>query len=229
MSDDRTGHLSEDHLVAFLGHELLADEQREVELHLARCAECRDELVAVTEILQPDGSEWTDRQSQTNLPARKIPWRVLAPVAAAAAAVILMVAGPWNPGGTDDAPQHRDTPAQSSLVPTPVAPLGTVSAVEQLVWRGVDGADRYRLTLYDSEGEVLWKATTPDTVLDLPESVVLNAGSRYLWRLEARVGWDMWEASELIDFKIEPDEEQERQNPESGDQARNPDTDGTGG
>jgi hypothetical protein len=140
-----------------------------------------------------------------------------------------MVAGPWSTDSSDDAPQHRDAPAQSSLIPTPVAPLGTVSAVEQLVWHGLDGADRYRLTLYDSDGEVLWKATTPDTVLDLPESVVLNAGFRYLWRLEARVGWDMWEASELIDFQIAPDEEQERQNPESGDQARNPDTDGTGG
>jgi hypothetical protein len=116
-----------------------------------------------------------------------------------------MVAGPWSTDSSEDAPQHRDTPAQTALVPTAVAPLGTVSAVEQLVWHGVDGADRYRLTLYDSDGEVLWKAATPDTVIDLPESIELSAGSRYLWRLEARVGWDMWEASELIDFQIAPD------------------------
>ncbi len=64
-------------------------------------------------------------------------------------------------------------PRSRRLIPTPVAPLGTVSAVEQLVWHGVDGADRYRLTLYDSDGEVLWKATTPDTVVDLPNSVVM--------------------------------------------------------
>jgi hypothetical protein len=198
MNDDQTGHLSADQLVAFLGHELGTEARRDAELHLARCAECRDELVAVTEILQP---QRTDRSQ------RKIPWRVLAPVAAAAAAVFLMVAGPWAPGSTDEAPQHRDPPAQASIVPTPVAPLGSVSAVEKLVWRGVDGADRYRLTLFDAEGEVLWKATTVDTVIDLPESVGLNPGSRYLWRLEARVGWDMWEASELIDFEIEPDED----------------------
>lgn len=218
MNDDRTGHLTEDQLVAYLGHELGTEERLALELHLARCAECRDELVAVTEILQP---ERTDRQIRTDRPDRKIPWRTLVPVAAAAAAVILIVAGPWSPDSTDDAPQHRDTPAQSSLIPTPVAPLGMVSAVEQLVWHGVDGADRYRLTLYDSEGEVLWKATTPDTVVDLPESVELSAGSRYLWRLEARVGWDMWEASELIDFQIEPkaDEgqpETEAQDPSAG-------------
>jgi hypothetical protein len=88
----------------------------------------------------------------------------------------------------------------------------------------VDGADRYRLTLFDSDGEVLWKSTTPDTVLDLPESVVLIPGSRYLWRLEARVGWDMWEASELIDFEIAPDENEADQEPEAQDSA-----DGIGG
>jgi len=207
MTDDRTGHLTEDQLVAFLGHELGTEERLALDLHLARCAECRDELVAVTEILQP---EHTDR------PDRKVAWRVLAPVAAAAAAVFLIVAGPWGPNGSDDAPQHRDAPAQASAIPTPVAPVGTVPAVEQLVWQGMDGADRYRLTLFDAEGEVLWKSTTPDTALDLPKSVVLIPGSRYLWRLEARVGWDMWEASELIDFLISPaeneaDQEQEGQ------------------
>jgi len=193
MNGDQEGHLTEDQLVAFLGHQLEAEERREVELHLARCTECRDEFVAVTEVLQPGHKD------------RRIPWRVLAPVAAAAAAVILMVAGPWNLVSRDDSPLHRDTPAQASAVPTPVAPLGLVSGVEQLVWLVVDGADRYRLTLYAVEGEVLWKATTADTVVQLPDSVVLSPGSRYLWRLEARVGWDLWEASDLIDFQIEPD------------------------
>ena len=192
MNGDRSGHLTENQLVAFLGRELEAGERREVELHLARCTECRDELVAVTEILQPEREP------------RRIPWRILAPVAAAAAAVTLVVAGPWSLGGRDDSPQHRDAPAQVSAAPTPVAPLGSVSEVEELVWLGVDGADRYRLTLYDSEGEVLWKATTADTTVELPDSVVLNTRSRYLWRLEARVGWDLWEASDLIDFTIEP-------------------------
>jgi hypothetical protein len=197
MNGDRSGHLTEDQLVAFLGHQLRAEERRDVELHLARCTECRDELVAVTEILQPDRK------------GRRIPWRILAPVAAAAAAVTLVVAGPWNLVGPDDSPQHRDAPAQASTVPTPVAPLGAVSEVEQLIWLGVDGADRYRLTLYDSEGEVVWKATTTDTLVQLPDSVVLNAGSRYLWQLEARVGWDLWEASDLIDFQIEPGDPEE--------------------
>jgi hypothetical protein len=202
MNGDSSGHLTEDQLVAFLGHELEAQERHEVELHLARCTECRDELVAVTEILQP-GRE-----------PRRIPWRILAPVAAAAAAVTLVVAGPWNVGGPDDSPQHRDTPAQVSTVPTPVAPLGLVSEVEELVWLGVDGADRYRLTLYDSKAGVLWKATTADTTVELPDSVALAVGSRYLWRLEARVGWDLWESSDLIDFTIENEDEGAEEDPD---------------
>jgi hypothetical protein len=197
MNGDRSGHLTEDQLVAFLGHQLGAEGRRGVELHLARCTECRDELVAVTQILKPEREP------------RRIPWRILAPVAAAAAAVTLVVAGPWNLVGPDDSPQHRDAPAQASTIPTPVAPLGVVSEVEQLIWLGVDGADRYRLTLYDSEGEVVWKATTTDTLVQLPDSVLLNPGSRYLWQLEARVGWDLWEASDLIDFQIEPGDPEE--------------------
>jgi len=199
MNGEREGHLSEDQLVAFLGHELEAGERQAAELHLARCTECRDELVAVTEILQPGRKD------------RRIPWRILGPAAAAAAAVILVVGGPWNLDSPDEVPQHRDTPAQISAVPTPVEPLGSVSEVERLVWLGVDSADRYRLTLYDAEGQVLWKATTADTVVQLPDSVALSPGSRYLWRLEARVGWDLWEASDLIDFRIEPNGDDEEE------------------
>ena len=50
MNDDRTGHLTEDQLVGYLGHELGTEERLALELHLARCTECRDELVAVTGI-----------------------------------------------------------------------------------------------------------------------------------------------------------------------------------
>jgi len=193
MNDNENGHLSEDQLVAFLGHELGVEEHQTVELHLAHCTECRDELVAVTEILHPARKD------------RQVPWRTLAPVAAAAAAIVLLVAGPWSVSDSDDMPQHRDTPALASGVPTPVTPVGSVPEVDQLVWLHVESADRYRLTLYDAEGEVLWKATSEDTVVDLPNSVVLTPGSRYLWLLEARVGWDLWDASELIDFRIDPD------------------------
>jgi hypothetical protein len=191
MDSDQSEHLTENQIVAFLSHELEGSARRNVELHLARCAECRDEIVSVTEILRP-------RRNRHG-----IPWRVLAPAAAAAAAIMLLVAGPLSRRGPEDVIQHRDAQTQVSTVPTPVSPTGLVSDVEHLVWHLVDGADRYRLTLFDAAGVVLWKTATTDTVAALPDSVLLNPGASYLWRLEARVGWDLWDASDLIDFQIE--------------------------
>jgi hypothetical protein len=192
MKSDPNEHLNEKQVVAFLGHELTGAVLRSVELHLTQCAECRDEIVSVTEILRPQRS------------GRRITWRVLAPTAAAAAAVILLVAGPLTRSGHEDvAPQHRDVPGQAANVPTPVSPIGPVTEVGHLVWRTVDGADRYRVTVYDSGGAVLWKEATEDTVIALPDSVQLKPAENYLWQLEARVGWDLWDVSDLIDFELE--------------------------
>ena len=198
MSEDRVHptehgrHLSEEQVVAFLAHELRGEALGAVEGHLAECAECRDEIVAVTEILEPGSRD------------RAIPWRVLAPVAAAAAIVLLFVAGPLRERGLDDGPRHRDAPAQVEELPTPVSPVGAVERADHLVWRTVTGADQYRITLFDDEATVLWRTITADTIAALSDSLLLRPGARYLWRLEARVGWDRWEESDLAEFTIEP-------------------------
>jgi hypothetical protein len=196
MSDDtvdrreRDEHLSEDEVVAFLAHELRGKGLRAAERHLAVCDECRDELVAVNEILAPRRSD------------RAIPWRVLVPTAAAAAVALLALAGPLRERVRELEPRHRDAPSQIAQVPTPVAPLGAVERVDHLLWRTVAGADQYRLTLFDADAAVLWRTTTSDTIAALPDSVPLSPGARYLWRLEARVGWDLWEESDLVEFTI---------------------------
>jgi len=50
---------------------------------------------------------------------------------------------------------------------------------------------------------VLWRATTVDSLVSIPDSVVIEEGEVYLWRVEGRVGWDVWEASELTRFQLE--------------------------
>jgi len=60
-------HLTEDEVVAYLGHELTDESLRRVELHLAKCSECRAEIVETREILARP---------------RRLRWPVLAPVAA---------------------------------------------------------------------------------------------------------------------------------------------------
>ena len=186
MRTDNQGlsHLTEDEIVAYLGHELTGDPLRRAELHLARCAVCREEVIEATEILRP---------------SRRARWPVLAPAAAAAAVVILFLG--WPPKPTSP-PQHRESPLVVATVPAPIAPVGPVAEVGELVWSRVAGADRYRLTLYDETGSLLWRETTTDSLLTLPDSVLIETGQAYLWKVEARVGWDVWESSELTEFRL---------------------------
>ncbi len=183
-------HLTEDEVVAYLGHELTDHPLRQVEQHLAECWECRDEIVEAREILaQP----------------RRSSWRVLAPVAAAAAAaIVLFIVWPVNPDTQSGPPQHRDAPLSgvATSVPSPITPVGPAIRLEEMVWSRVADADRYRLTLYDADGDVVWRATTTDTSIPFPDSVELQRSRPYLWKVEARVGWDVWQSSELTRFEL---------------------------
>lgn len=188
MADEATGdlHLSDAELTAYLGHELAGQALEEAELHLARCGECRAAVVEATAILRP---------------ARRARLPVFASIAAAAAAVLFFTV--WPQAGPSPVPpaSHRDAPA-ASVAPAAIAPAGPSDEVREFVWSRAAGAERYRLTLFDAEGAVLWKVATTDTLLRLPAFVPLYPGRQYLWKVESRSGWDTWESSALTPFEI---------------------------
>ena len=70
------------------------------------------------------------------------------------------------------------------------------------MWSTVLGADRYRVTLFDSTGVVVFEAESVDTTVALPESVALPSGRKYLWKVEARTDIGRWSASDLVEFSI---------------------------
>jgi hypothetical protein len=84
----------------------------------------------------------------------------------------------------------------------PHQPAGQVSSVAQLQWFGIPGADRYRVRLFDAEGELLWEAQGTDTALALPDSLHLTAGRRYYWTVAGRTGVGHWVESPLTAFAI---------------------------
>ncbi len=69
-------------------------------------------------------------------------------------------------------------------------------------WTSIAGADRYRVILFDAAGRVVYETQLTDTAATLPDSVTLAAGPPYLWKVEARAGWDRWSGSELVRFSI---------------------------
>jgi len=80
-----------------------------------------------------------------------------------------------------------------------------VALVNDLRWSHVAGADRYRVTVFDATGGVVYTAEASDTVVAFPDSVPLVPGAAYLWKVDARTGFDRWAASVLAEFRVAPE------------------------
>ena len=161
--------------------------------HLASCAHCRRAVASVARALD-------DRAVARELTLGRGRWRFLRiALPAAAAAVLLLVS--WPPAATDWGSGHRDPP-HGAAAPSPLSPVGAVANVALLRWTSVTGADGYRVTLFDAQGRVLFDMEVGDTIARLPDSLVFAPGQPYLWKVEARTGWDRWSASELVQFSV---------------------------
>jgi hypothetical protein len=163
--------------------------------HLAECPRCRGAVASVTRAL---GDPSVARELATLRGARRRLLQIGIP-AAAAAAILLLVA---IPGTNDDVTPHRAPTITAVSAPIPMSPVGIVAGASILRWSSVTGADRYRTTLFDGAGTVVYETQTADTVVALPDSVQLTPSRSYLWKVEARTGWGRWSASELIEFTI---------------------------
>jgi hypothetical protein len=69
-------------------------------------------------------------------------------------------------------------------------------------WSPVAGADRYRVSLFDAEGSVLWESEVAGSTAALPDSVRLTPATPYLWQVAARTGVGRWSAAPLTDFRL---------------------------
>ena len=179
-------HLGPVDLAAYLDRTLSAEHRATVEDHLAWCDECRRELRDINSILR------------SARPKRRRLARI-GPVVAAAAAIILLIAVPRGPAPSDSDLEHRDVPVIldqrpgiGAAVPAPDQPGAYL-----LSWSRIDRADRYRVSVFDTTGTVAWRIVTRDTSAILPPTAGLTSDSRYLWRVDARVGIDRWVESTL--------------------------------
>jgi hypothetical protein len=162
--------------------------------HLLTCARCRSVVRAAGRLLSD-----TAVAPQTERRWRR--WSVPLGMAAAAAALLLAL---W-PRSTDDTgspPGLREPTDTSTVAPVPIAPRASVARVDQFVWSSVPRAERYRLRLYDDEGEILWNAETLDTLVALPDSIALATRVTYFWKVEAQTEWKRWATSDLVEFRL---------------------------
>ena len=101
-------HLTVDEVAAYADRGLAAPERARVEEHLAACAACRAEVVAVTRL--------------TRSIASRRRWAVMAPLAAAAAVLVLLFA-PWQRPGQQAGRLQcvRGLPREARAGPAPIS------------------------------------------------------------------------------------------------------------
>lgn len=188
--------LADDAIAALVDGRLEADPQAAAIAHLASCDTCTRAVAAVAGVLADPSVAREIAAVEGGARSRLI--RFIVP--AAAAAVLLLLA--WPPRSDDGGPPHRAPPTQASAAPVPISPVGPVASAATLRWVSAAGADRYRVSLFDAGGGLVYETETRDTITALPDAIVLVPGRSYLWKVEARTGWNRWSASDLVEFQV---------------------------
>ena len=176
------------------------------EAHYLTCERCQNELrlaLAIREAL-PEVREaglLAPAEPEVGVISRRFKVRTAAALAAAAVLAGLLLVRP-SQLDEESAPVHRDEATGVEVAPSLRAPGGVVAAVEMFEWSQVPEADLYRITVYDAEGAVVWEDETRDTSITPPDSTEFEPDARYIWTVAARVGFDGWLSSELVDFTI---------------------------
>lgn len=200
----RTSDCLDDDIVAAAAEGRLPDTERGVILtHLAACDRCRAVVASVALAMADPSVAQAARVASVHHAARRPHLRMVAATVAAAAAVILVLALPSRLD--EPLPTHRAPPITAGVAPEAVFPVGAVSEARNLHWTSVPGAERYRVTLYDADGGVRYEAELTGTDLVLPDSVAPTGGRSYFWQVDARLGFDRWATSELIEFSVGQD------------------------
>jgi hypothetical protein len=176
LHEDRGGiHLADEEVAGYVDGRLTESDREQIEEHLAICAECRNEVRVAAQLVR-----FSNR--------RKL-WYRGSWALAAAAILTLLIADPLDlrePG----APAYRgpDEPVDvDDRVVTVVVPEDGASLEKNrllFVWHRVEEGARFRFTLTDLLGEVVWSAETTDTLLSLPDDLTLEPGMRYVWYVD---------------------------------------------
>jgi hypothetical protein len=194
----RTDCPDDETLAALAAGELPSGDRGEVVAHLAGCGRCRAVVGSLARAFE-DPSVSKARRTAGPRPGLRLD-RLAIPAAAAAVLLVAVLARPA--ANAPSGPAHRASDVPIAATPVPISPLGAVGRPQALRWGAVTRADRYRVTLFGAGGSMLYQLELPDTAAPLPDSVPLPAGHRYLWKVEARTGWDRWTTSDLVSFTI---------------------------
>jgi anti-sigma factor RsiW len=162
-------HILPEAVAGYLDDDLTREERRDVEMHLASCLECRQELVEV-------------RQLQRARHRRQW-WPVLVPIAAAALIVVALALPRPTPTPSDirSAPDAEQRLGVVSPPPSTQVPPGPIT----FTWRSAGPSASYTLTLQEADGRVVWTTAVAETTAVLPHSLAPGPGRTLFWFVDA--------------------------------------------
>jgi anti-sigma factor RsiW len=189
-------HLSDSELAGFVDNRLDQAARHLAMAHLDACAECRAELIAITNLAR--GAAVSSSQRLTGSSSHRLivsSWRrgrglVVASVGALAAGLagIMLYRGTVDPGEPADTVRAPVIASTESPRIVAVAPRDGASLQRQadrvFTWQSYD-SDNYRFVILQEDGTPLWSLDTHDTSLVLPADVSLRPGGTYFWRVDA--------------------------------------------
>jgi hypothetical protein len=170
--------------------------------HILGCARCARELAAAARLLDDaEVQRALDDRSTNTAPARRRRPLVIGSLSLAAAAAVLALLGRATLLSKVAKPAYREESVSSVAAPVLISPTGVATAPDTFRWTAVPRANRYRISVFDRSGTVVWEGVTRDTAVAVPDLLWHSANGTYLWGVEARVGWeDRWAASDLAPF-----------------------------
>ena len=170
--------------------------------HLAQCGACRSKLAQLRAVLSDSEVQAELGKLRAAEPGGRRRHLLAGLGMVAAAAVLLLMVG--RPRRLGEESEHRAPTITAAAAPVPLFPRGDIVGADTLRWSTVDGATRYRVTLFDAAGRVLSQRELADTLTSLPDSLPLLPGRSYLWKVEASTDWQRWASSPLVEFRITP-------------------------
>jgi hypothetical protein len=195
---DATEHLSDAETAGYLDHDVTPQERRRVETHIDQCTGCRAELVALSRIAHPHASAGSSASRD-----RRLWWlpAVAAAVVLAAVSLPRLTSTVPRPATPQRSRPITDADGRPHLALVAPADDTTLRGGPLLFrWRTTD-ADAYRIVLSTETGDPVWKQETGDTSVTLPDSVPLQPGHAYFWRVEA-IGKGIVGSTEVRRFQL---------------------------
>ena len=183
----RIEHLTDSEISGFLDRDLDPISRQSVEVHLESCKECREAVADVSRLsfgYTSNAGLSSNRKLIMTGKGRAV--GVGGALIAASIAILAITRSGLEPDDVAPAASTRTASLEAHPALAALEPQSEyVNARDlRLVWRPSQ-TDTYRVVIMDATGAAVMERETSDTTFVLPESVQLQPGQVYFWRVDA--------------------------------------------